>query len=330
MSFMDSMQALLDKMKQRTMGEEDERQHTSNMANGGFSGYKPATAKHRTVKQQPVQEQPQQEQPAASFDMGAQQGYDYAGQTAWQQPQQQTAFQQTSWQQGYQQTGYQAWQQPQQTAWQQPQQQTAFQGNWGQEQQTWQQPQDQWGMNQSYQQQTGYYGNQPQMAAQDNISYMPGNFVGNDGRAYSHVERIAQVMQVAACYRVIEFMRNGESVIVNTELINDEMENQRCMDLLYGAAFAMNCTLTRISQKDIYLISPATVMVVPYDSIRRMSDQDMNSRWPDPEQVEQRGFGFGRGQYGENTFRERREMNRRSYTNRYDQGYGSYQTAYAR
>lgn len=339
MSLMDSMQALLDMVKQRAQGGQDEdQQMTSNMANGGFSGYKPATAKHRvtreTGKHQRVQDNtPEQGAAMGGYDPNMQppMNYGYTGMqqsAAWQQGMQGTGYQtmgQTSMgdQQptgyqatGYQPTGYQSafgatWQQsaPQQDAWQQPQQQPSFQ----QMGTGYQQP---YGMDQGYQQQ-----------AQSNISYMPGNFVGNDGRAYSHVERVAQLTKVSSCYRIIEFMRNGESVIVNTEMMGDERENQRCLDLLYGAAFAMNCTLTRVSQnKDIYLLSPETVMVVPYESIRRMSDQDINDRWPDPEQMENRyGFGEQRHQYG---FRERRENRRSGYTDRYDSGYGSY--AYAR
>ncbi len=350
MSLMDSMQALLDKVKQRGMGGQDEEQQmTSNMANGGFSGYKPATAKHRvtreTGKQQPMQGGMPEQNGMPGFDMGAQQPMNYGF----------TGVQQDPWQQGAQATGYQSmpqmgtgYQQPvggyQQdyqnqnnfqgtgyqsafgAGYQQPRQSTGFQqvGTGYQQNMGWQDQglnQQPWGMEQGYQ--------QPQQGQMDNISYMPGNFVGNDGRAYSHVERVAQLTQVAACYRIIEFMRNGESVIVNTEMIADERENQRCLDLLYGAAFAMNCTLTRVSQnKDIYLLSPSTVMVVPYDSIRRMSDQDMNERWPDPEQMDARyGFGERRSQ---SSFRERREAagRRSGYTDRYDNGYGSY--AYAR
>ncbi len=126
---------------------------------------------------------------------------------------------------------------------------------------------------------------QPMQPAQqpDNLSYMPNMFVGNDGTAYRHVERLTQPMSASTCYRLIEFMRNGESVIVNTELIRDERENQRCLDLLYGAAYTMNCTFTRISARSIYLIAPATVTVIAYESIRQMNEQDAAVRWPGAE-----------------------------------------------
>lgn len=350
MSFMDSMQSLLDKVKQTSLfgGQEENRQMTSNMANGGFSGYRPATAKHRatrdTVRQQTTANAAAEQNAASGYDMGQQPMGGYQAENQWQQTGYQSTFQNTGYQAGdYQATGYQsAFQNTgyqagdyQSTGYQSAFQNTGYQAP---EQNQWQHPQQGAFQNTGYQGwqdnsafgQTGYQQSaQPQ---QSNISYMPGTFVDASGRAYSHVERVAQVTQVAACYHIIEFMRNGESVIVNTELINDEMENQRCMDLLYGAAFAMNCTLTRISQRDIYLLSPATVMVVPYDSIRQMSDRDVNARWPNPEQANERSDRYAdpynqpRGGY-----RERRDYGRRSgYTNRYDDGYGGYQAAYAR
>lgn len=339
MSFVDSMQALLDKVRQRTAGEE-EPQHTSNMANGGFSGYRPATAKHRVTRETGRQSVPEQ---ATGYDMGAQQSaFTGTAQTTWQQPQQGTGYQQpTGYQQdaGYQQgTGYQ----PPMDGYQQnpPYQGTGYQTGWqGGYQPTnqggWQQPQQQGGWqdqgawNQDASWATNQTSWQNSQAAPNNISYFPGAFVGKDGRAYSHVERVAQVTQVPSCYRIIEFMRNGESVIVNTEMINDPAETDRCLDMLYGAACALGCTLTRISsQKEIYLLSPETVMVVPYDGIRRMSDQEINNRWPDPDAMNDR-YGYGRSQQG--GYQERSSnFGRRGYAGRYDEGYGSYQSAYAR
>ena len=102
----------------------------------------------------------------------------------------------------------------------------------------------------------------PAQNAQSNMGqmhYMPGQFVHEDGKSYSHVERLAQPLSASSCFRLIEFMRNGESIIVNTELIQDERENAHCLDLLYGAAFTMGYTFTKISRLRIYLISPANI-----------------------------------------------------------------------
>lgn len=338
MSFLDLTQALLDKMKQRAAaaGQDDIQ---SNMANGGFSGYRPQTSRHKTIRET-LRQQPVQDAAADQTDFASQQqGFTGMNPLQWQQPAsgyqgmgepnvwqyqnpgyQQTNYQQTDYQQtAYQQTGYQGWQQTayQQGMNQQPMggyQQTAYQ-------------QTAWGGNDGGYT-AAYQGGAQQ--APDNISYMPGNFVGPDGRAYSHVERVVRMTSVASSMKIIDFMRNGESVIVTTEQITDERENQRCLDLLFGAAFTMACTLTRISARDIYLLSPATVMVLPDEGIRRMSDQDVNARWPQQEMAESQGrYGYGGGQRVSG-FRDRRGSGRSGYTERYDEGFGGYQTAYAR
>lgn len=82
-------------------------------------------------------------------------------------------------------------------------------------------------------------------------------------RAYVHVERITQLVSFQACYRIIEFMKNGESVIVNTESIANEAEVIRCIDMLSGAAYTLGCSITKITNiKRAYLISPPTVQVL--------------------------------------------------------------------
>ena len=316
----------------------------SNMANGGFSGYRPSQAKGRdlfSTQNVPVQQAPDQQaaqqggfpQGHSGFTgmfpgMGDQLGYTspygqpqgyppqqeapqgYAA--AYGQPQdplsQYTAgvggFQQpmnSGFQPGYTgqmppqaapyppmggQTGYQ---QPVggQTAYQQPAPQQPMQGQGAY------QPQGgsafQQGMG------TAASGRTARMRAQreqqnpapspNNISYMPNTFVGADGKAYSHVERVAQLVSVSACFRIIEFMRNGESVIVNTESIANEADIQRCLDMLAGAAFTLGCSLTKITQvKRAYLIAPLSVLVMQDVAISRWSDRDGVQQPPeDPE-----------------------------------------------
>lgn len=113
----------------------------------------------------------------------------------------------------------------------------------------------------------------------NNISYIDrGNFVGTDGKAYRHVERVAQLVSVSACFRIIEFMRNGESVIVNTESIANEADVQRCLDMLAGAAFTLGCSLTKITQvKRAYLIAPAAVLVMQDSAVSRWNENDQVS-----------------------------------------------------
>lgn len=288
MTFKDWTQSMWDKIKARNPFYQEEME--SNMANGGFSGYKPNTAKHRAMRETTQQEAvPQQDPMMAGMNWDPQpQEPAYGGYTSQVQPQQ-PVFQQAT---GYQQAA--AW--PNQGTYQQPM------GGYTMNQQTPWPQEPQWpdqNMN-AFQPQQGAAGymnwqvppqpTQPAQPApvQDNISYMPGNFVGEDGKAYSHCERIAVVANVSMCYRVVEFMRNNESVIVNTEQITDEAENQRCLDLLYGAAFAMKCSFTRVAGKSIYLVAPNTVMVVPYKAIRHISDQDIQSRWPEQEREDRR------------------------------------------
>lgn len=320
MAFKDWAQPMWDKIKARSPFAQDDM--TSNMANGGFSGYKPNTAKHRvmreTAQQAPVQDTQQIDPTMAGMNWAqpqqAEQPMGFGGYTS-AVPPQATGYQQTT---GYQQaTGYQY---TQGTGYQQPM------GGWQNQQPgmdamggAYAQPHQPYGNTTTFPpvqpnaQQTAY---QSAAAPLDNISYMPGNFVGEDGKAYSHCERIALINNVSMCYRIVEFMRNGESVIVSTEQITDEDENQRCLDLLYGAAFAMNCSFTKVSGKSIYLIAPAAVMVIPYLAVRQFSDQDMNARWPDPEREsprrsrsEDRFAPFGQG-YGRH---ESRPYARRDY-----------------
>lgn len=316
MALKDWMQPMWDKIRARNPFGQDDM--SANMANGGHCGYKPNTAKHRPLREQtqsiPTSDPQMMDSMETCVNWAPLQQEQTTGFGGFANvPPQATGYQQT----GYQQTGFQ-----QQTGYQQPmggwQPQGGMDAGMGN---PFAAPQQSMGNTVPFptMQQTQYQN--PQNAAPvDNISYMPGNFVGEDGKAYSHCERIAVVNNVSMCYRVVEFMRNGESVIVSTEQIADEDENQRCLDLLYGAAFAMNYSFTKVSGKSIYLVSPATVLVIPFLSIRQMSDQDMNTRWPDPERDmnrrpmrdEGRYAGFNQG-YGQ-------QFNQ-SYNQGFNQGY---------
>ena len=108
----------------------------------------------------------------------------------------------------------------------------------------------------------------------------PRNFVGADGTAYAMAIRLTQPLSTSRCYRIIEFMRNGEAVLVNMELMQDAIECDRCLDLLYGAAYAMGYTFTRVANRVLYLIAPQTVNVQAYASINDIAQRDNASRWP--------------------------------------------------
>ena len=308
----------------------DEGAYTSRM-DGGITGYHPAPRKRfGTSRMQPVQDPvtpdfsypeqgayPQEEAQAAGYTVPYQTTRQAAGQGApgagfgTSKMQFRAAAPQAHFfgvpnaQPGQtyqpQQPGFQpqAAYQPQQTGFQP--QQTAYQPQQGAQQPYRQSPyppqpqtQLQWNSTETGPQ-PGY--TPPQSAPADNVRYMPGMVVGEGGQGYAATLRIAQLSSVRDCYRLIEFMRNLESVIINVEYISDAQENQRCLDLLYGAAFAMQYTLTKISERSIYLISPQTMLVIPYETIRYASDQDMDERWPgaapEPDRGRPLGGGFG-------------------------------------
>ena len=321
MSLREVGQSLWQRLRAGALASDDEGAYTSRM-DGGITGYHPAPKKRfgtsrMQAVQEPVmpdysnQEQPYPPETAQAMGAGFTVPYQTTRQAAEQSaagagfgtskmqfratapqadffgiPQQQASYQQPAYQQTAfqpQQTGYQP-----QTGYQQP----AYPP----------QPQTQLQWNSTEQSAPGYgpaqTGYMPEAnAPQDNVRYMPGMVVGEGGQGYAATLRIAQLSSVRDCYRLIEFMRNLESVIINVEYISDAAENQRCLDLLYGAAFAMQYTLTKISERSIYLISPTNVLVIPYETIRYASDQDMDERWPgaapEPDRGRPLGGGFG-------------------------------------
>ncbi len=314
MTFKELKDSLLNRVNGKGWGNrQEEPEVVSNMANGGTSGYRPGKVQGRSIfstQSIPVQ-QATQSQPRTSSGMTGRfqamdgqmqqtQPQNYVPQQGgftqtmpqqetwnggmngnmggYQQPMQQTSYQQSyapmdqGYQQPMQQTGYQQSYAPMDQGYQQPMQQTGYQQSYAPMDQGYQQPMQQT----SYQQPYAPMDQQPAQQAPDNISYMPGsNFVDEDRRSYNHVERIVQLVSVAACFRIIEFMRNGESVIVNTESIANEADVQRCLDMLAGAAFTLECSLTKITQvKRAYLIAPKTVLVMQDKSFAHWNERD--------------------------------------------------------
>lgn len=292
MAFMNSVQGLLDKFKPRR--DEQQPQLMSNRADGGFSGYQPKLPRRKPAEAQ-----------AEMVDTGffgmmpggvdastMQQFQQVGGQTGSMQmppmpqgqPMQPAAMQpprpmprQAGPQmQQVQATAFQPRPQPMPQP-QRPQMQpTGFQ----------QRPQQFGAPAQQTPPQQRPQGFQPPQPVQQmqpnegNISFMPGSFVEQNGSVYRMVLRVAQITGVSSCYRLIEFMQNNEAMIVNAEQITDVMEADRCMDLLFGAAYAMQQNFVRVSGKMIYLITPPQVEVTPFDGLRRMSNDDMERRWP--------------------------------------------------
>jgi len=308
MAFIDKVQGLLQKVTPRRENEQ-QPQLLSNRANGGFSGYQPKIPKRKPV------ENIVPEHPATGFsgmmpggvDAGVMQQFQQVGgSTGTVQPQQAMPQQMQGRPMAQPQPhARQAGPVPQRPAQpQQPLQNTGYQPRH-------QSPAPQMMHNTSWQpaykpqqvqQNTGWQPVQPPQPVQqqpaqppvDNgLRYFPGAYVTEEGSVYKMVLRVAQITGVASCYRLIEFMQNSEAMIVNAEQISDVMEADRCMDLLFGAAYAMNQNFVRISGKMIYLITPKQMQVVPFDSLLHMSNEDIDRRWPGSNRGYQENARFG-------------------------------------
>ena len=135
-----------------------------------------------------------------------------------------------------------------------------------------------------------------QQPVPDNISYMPGGIIGRDGREYLHTMRVAQITGVADCYALMENMRNNETVVVNLDLMPDNAEIDRCLDLLYGACYALQCQFNQVSSRNVYLLTPGVVQVEHAENLRRQSEYEMDNRWPDPNNLAYRQRAMAREQ----------------------------------
>ena len=275
MSFLDKAQTFLRRL--RPNGEPSEESMYSRRHDGSLTGYHPnAGRQHQPQPQQPQdpiapatvapydaysQPSPYAQQDSMQMQPVAQQPEMYTfqqnyQQAFWSQPEQSYAAPQPEYQSGYQPhfqspqanqpgspfVGYQPQFQPQQPVMQQPQQQPV----------------------------------------PDNISYMPGGFVGKDGREYLHTVRIAQITGVPDCYMLMQSMRNNETVVVNLDLVPDTVEIDRCLDLLFGACYALQCSFNHVSTRNVYLLTPGAVQVEHADNLRRQNEYEVDNRWPDP------------------------------------------------
>ena len=100
------------------------------------------------------------------------------------------------------------------------------------------------------------------MAKRSNISYMPGVEPGV-GRGQIHVEHIVTLTGLKSCYEAIEFMKDGETLIVMLDAIANESESMRCQDMLAGAAFTLGCSVRLLQGARIVVIAPEGVKILP-------------------------------------------------------------------
>ena len=108
--------------------------------------------------------------------------------------------------------------------------------------------------------QTGYA---PQFQTPDNISYMPGAYMPDQGSSFTHVEHIMVITGLQSCYEAIECMKNGETLIVTLDVLGSEGESIRCQDMLAGAAFTLRCTVRNLASVGVVVIAPSGVKILP-------------------------------------------------------------------
>ena len=96
----------------------------------------------------------------------------------------------------------------------------------------------------------------------DNISYMPG-FGPAQERGAVHIEHIVTLTGLKSCYEAIEFMKDGETLIVMLDAIANESESMRCQDMLAGAAFTLGCSVRLLPGARIVVIAPEGVKILP-------------------------------------------------------------------
>lgn len=119
----------------------------------------------------------------------------------------------------------------------------------------------------------------PPQPVPDNIRPMQGMAQDKNGQVYRYIMRSVMVHDMVSACEVISFMRNEEAVVMNVEDIADDMQMDRCMDLIYGAACALNCTMSRVAARCLYVITPrAVTLQADIRSIQR-SDQEFDRRW---------------------------------------------------
>ncbi len=91
-------------------------------------------------------------------------------------------------------------------------------------------------------------------------------------RALNFMEaQIIQLNNRETCKDVIEALRNNASVMINMENIASDVEKQRCVDMLGGAAYTLNCQISKVSVKGVYFISPSSVQIEMDDATRKLN-----------------------------------------------------------
>jgi FtsZ-interacting cell division protein YlmF len=224
-----------------------------------YQGAQPAYAQDTAFPQQGYQ------QPQVS------QAQPYNAQDPYQQGYQQPVYQQPVYQQPvYQQPAYQqpAYQQPvyQQPVYQQPQQasaapeQPAFQSQFNPE------SFKDSGRNrrsQQHQEQAGYQSagyQQPQAAVPENLVPFPGAKSVPETRMVDAY--VINVFNINSCRQAMSCLRKGQCTLIVMDQLVDKAEIRRYVDMLTGACYALNGTMTRLSSRiGFYIMAPSGMTV---------------------------------------------------------------------
>ena len=94
------------------------------------------------------------------------------------------------------------------------------------------------------------------------------------------------VRRVEDTTAVIDYLMNGQNVILNFEDV-DDLLFRRVLDMVSGASFVLNGEVGRISRR-IYLVAPNGVKIVRPESNARASRGNNN---PPPRGEEAAGYG---------------------------------------
>lgn len=225
--------------------------------------------------QAPYQQQAAPYQGDPMFQPPQQGMYQQPQQSPWQQPQQ-SAYQQSAPQQApYQAPQQNIYQQPQQGFYQQPQQPVYQQS--APQQNAWQQPQRQ----PSFQTQIDPFGqernrrggrhreqqseapawNQPQA---ENLVQFPGSAQAQQqsGAPVAIDAYVINVFNLNSCRQAMSCLRRGQCTLIVMDQLFDKAEIRRYVDMLTGACYALNGTMTRLSSKiGFYIMAPAGMTV---------------------------------------------------------------------
>lgn len=99
----------------------------------------------------------------------------------------------------------------------------------------------------------------------------PGVMSDASGNPYVHELQILQLRDRDECRAIIEHLKNNCTVALNMDNIANDTEKQRCVDMLSGAAYTLNCNISRISTRGVYLITPESVRVQQDEATRRLN-----------------------------------------------------------